>query len=223
MVRYAGSKSTPTYCCGRAAAAYAEPLCQHLSSGAVLDDWIAAQVLAAVQSAALEASLAAEADIERERGELLRHWQLRRERARYETDRAVPSVSSLRTRESAGPAQLERQWEESLRRQRQVDEEFERWRRSSPARLSADDRRGDPPGGGSAHRLAGGHDDARRAATDRPPSGGTDGLDRGPDGSSFEVQVTWVGGHEQRQTLSRRVRCYQQQSDYPRLVARCVN
>jgi predicted site-specific integrase-resolvase len=36
----------------------------------------------------------------------------------------------------------------------------------------------------------------------------------------FEVQVSWVGGHEQRQTLSRRVSCYQQQSDYPRLVAR---
>ena len=42
---------------------------------------VAGQLLAAVQPAALEASLAAVAGVERQRAELTRQWQLRRERA----------------------------------------------------------------------------------------------------------------------------------------------
>jgi DNA invertase Pin-like site-specific DNA recombinase len=221
MVRYSGSKPTPTYCCGRAAADYAEPLCQHLSSGAVLDDWIAGQVLAAVQPAALEASLAAEADIERERGDLLRHWQLRRERARYETDRASRQYQTCEPENRLVARELERQWEESLRRQRQLDEEFERWQRSSPARLSAEDR-------AAIRALAADLPAVWHAATTTPAERQrivrllVERIAVTVDKTSerFEVQVTWVGGHEQRQTLSRRVSCYQQQSDYPRLVAR---
>jgi hypothetical protein len=82
LVRYAGAKQAPAYCCGHAAADRAEPVCQHLSSGAVLDNWVAEQILAAVEPAALEASLAAEVQVEHERAQLLQHWQLRRERAR---------------------------------------------------------------------------------------------------------------------------------------------
>jgi hypothetical protein len=221
MVRYAGSKATPAYCCGRAAADYAEPVCQHLSSGAVLDDWIAAQVLAAVQPAALEASLAAEANIERERGDLLRHWQLRRERARYEMERASRQYHACEPENRLVARELERQWEESLRRQRQLDEEFERWQRSAPARLSADDR-------AAIRALAADLPTVWQAATTTPAERQriirllVERIAVTVDKTSerFEVQVSWVGGHEQRQTLSRRVSCYQQQSDYPRLVAR---
>ena len=48
----------------------------------------------AVEPAALEASLAAVAEVERERSELSRHWQLRRERAGIEVDRAAHTVDS---------------------------------------------------------------------------------------------------------------------------------
>lgn len=78
LVRYAGAKQAPAYCRGRAAADRAESVCQHLSSGAVLDNWVAEQILAAVEPAALEASLSAVAQVEHERAQLRQHWQLRR-------------------------------------------------------------------------------------------------------------------------------------------------
>ena len=80
LVRYGGPKNRPWYGCTRGASDYGEPLCQSLS-GPVLDDLVAQQILAAVEPAALEASLAAVAEVERERAELTRHWQLRLERA----------------------------------------------------------------------------------------------------------------------------------------------
>jgi hypothetical protein len=86
--RCPGRKYAYWYGCGRGGADYAEPLCQSLS-GPALDDLVAGQVLAAVAPAALEASLAAVADVQRQRADLTRHWQLRRERAGYEAERAA--------------------------------------------------------------------------------------------------------------------------------------
>jgi hypothetical protein len=80
LVRYGGPKNRPWYGCTRGMSDYAEPLCQS-RSGSVLDDLVAQQMLAAVEPAALEASLAAVAAVERERAELTKHWQLRLERA----------------------------------------------------------------------------------------------------------------------------------------------
>jgi hypothetical protein len=85
---YGGRKAAFWYGCGRGTADYAEPLCQSLS-GQVLDDLVASQILAAVEPAALEASLAAVAEVERERAALMQHWQLRLERAGYEAERAA--------------------------------------------------------------------------------------------------------------------------------------
>lgn len=87
-VRYSGPKNRPTYTCTRGSADYGEPSCQGLSNGTALDALVARQLLAAVEPAALEASLAAVAGVERQRAELIRQWQLRRERAAYEVDRA---------------------------------------------------------------------------------------------------------------------------------------
>lgn len=57
-VRYSGAKNRHSYNCSRGTASYGDPLCQSLS-GPVLDDLVAVRVLAAVEPAALEASLAA--------------------------------------------------------------------------------------------------------------------------------------------------------------------
>jgi hypothetical protein len=81
VVRYSGPKSLPTYNCSQGTSSDAEPLCQSLS-GPVLDELVARRIVAAVEPAALEASLAAVAEVARERSEWFRHWQLRRERAR---------------------------------------------------------------------------------------------------------------------------------------------
>src|SRR5205814_7475344 len=73
-VAYSGPASRLRYSCGRAMADYAEPLCQGLAGG-VLDDGVAAQVLAALEPAALELSVVAADDIEQERARLHRHGQ----------------------------------------------------------------------------------------------------------------------------------------------------
>ena len=88
VVRYSGPNGRLSYTCTRGSADYAEPLCQGLSNGAALDDLATGQLLAAVAPAALEASLAAVAEVERQRAELTRQWELRRERAAYDVDRA---------------------------------------------------------------------------------------------------------------------------------------
>jgi DNA invertase Pin-like site-specific DNA recombinase len=87
QVHYSGRKNTPSYACTRNCSDYGAPLCQSLS-GRSLDDLVAAQILQAVAPAALEASLAAVADIERERAGLRQQWVLKIERVRYEAERA---------------------------------------------------------------------------------------------------------------------------------------
>ena len=79
MVAYSGRASRLRYSCSRAMVEYAEPLCQGLA-GRVLDDLVAAQVLAVLQPAALELNLAAADDIEQERARLHRNWQQQLER-----------------------------------------------------------------------------------------------------------------------------------------------
>ena len=64
-VRYPGPRDRPSYTCTRGSADYAEPLCQTLSYGAALDELVTRELLAAVAPAALEASLAAVAGVER--------------------------------------------------------------------------------------------------------------------------------------------------------------
>src|SRR5262245_66381390 len=78
-----------SYTCTPGSADYAEPLCQGLSDASAPEELVAGQLLAAVQPAALEASLAAVAGVERQRAELTRQWQLRRERAAFDVERAA--------------------------------------------------------------------------------------------------------------------------------------
>ena len=102
-VRYSGPKNRQSYNCAHGSADYAEPLCQTVS-GLVVDDLVAREILAALEPAALEASLAAVAEVERERAELSRHWQLRRERAGYEVERAARQYQAWNPRTGWWPA-----------------------------------------------------------------------------------------------------------------------
>ena len=101
MVAYCGRASRLRYSCGRAMVDYAEPLCQSLA-GRVLDDLVAAQVLAALEPSALELSLAAADDLEQERTRLHRNWQQQLERARYEADRRGGNMTRSNRRIAGG-------------------------------------------------------------------------------------------------------------------------
>lgn len=218
--RYWGRKHTPGYTCARGSTDYAEPVCQSLS-GRVLDDLVAGQILQAVQPAALEASLAAVADVERERAELTRHWQLRLERIRYEVDRAGRQYQACEPENRLVARELERRWEESLRQQRQLEEEFDRWQRVAPPQLSAQDRRAiealasDLPALWRAETTTAA--DRKRIA--RLLLGRVTAIvDKGSE--RVDIELHWLGGAVGRHTLDRPVSRYDQQASHPRLVRR---
>jgi hypothetical protein len=219
-VRYCGKKNAPCYACVGSTSHCGDPLCQSLS-GQGLDDLVAGQILAAVEPAALEASLAAVADIERERAELMRHWELRRERARYDAERAARQYHTCEPENRLVARTLERNWEEALCRQRQLDEEFEAWQRSAPARLSAEDRE-------AIRALAADLPAVWCAATTTPADRQRVArllLERvtvivDKESERVYVHLRWAGGAEGEHTLHRPVQRYDRQAAYPRLVQR---
>lgn len=219
-VRYSGAKGRHSYNCSRTTSSYGDPLCQSLS-GPALDELIAGRVLAAVEPAALEASLAAVAGVERERAELARHWQLRRERAGYEADRTARQYQACEPENRLVGRELERRWEESLKSQRQLEEEYERWQRTSPGRLSPDDER-------AIRSLAGDLPAVWQAATTTP--GERQRIARlliervavrvDKASERVDVELHWVGGLAESHILSRPVKRYDLQASYPQLLAK---
>jgi hypothetical protein len=220
-VRYAGPRNCPTYACTRGASDYGEPLCQGLSNATAVEEWVARELLAAVEPAALEASLAAVAGVERERGELARQWQLRRERAAHAVDRAARQYQACEPENRLVARELERRWEDALKAQRQLGDEYDRFVRSAPAELSA-------TAVAAIRALAADLPAVWAAASTTPADRRRIArllLDRvviAVDRASERVDVTlhWVGGAVRSHTLTRPVARYRQQSDYPRLVAR---
>ncbi len=83
-----------------------------------LDALVAQQVLRALEPAALELSLRAVEDIERERERLHRHWKQRLERARYESQRMERQYEAVDPDNRLVACTLEARWEESLRNER---------------------------------------------------------------------------------------------------------
>ncbi|HVK15534.1 MAG TPA: recombinase family protein [Fimbriiglobus sp.] len=221
VVRYAGPKNHPSYTCTRGSADYGEPLCQGLSNGTALDELVARQLLAAVQPAALEASLAAVAGVERQRAELTRQWQLRRERAAIAVDRAARQYQACEPENRLVARELERRWEGALKAKRQLDDEYDRFVRSAPAELS-------DSALSSIRALAADLPAVWSAATTTPADRQRVArllLERvvvTVDKTSERVEVTlhWVGGVVRPHTITRPVMRYSQQSDYPRLVER---
>jgi hypothetical protein len=105
-----------------------------------LDDLIARLVLTALEPASLELSLGAGEDLRRERERLDRHWRQRLERARYEADRAGRQYQAVEPENRLVVRELERRWEQSLASVREVEEQYDRFRRDQPTELTPEDR-----------------------------------------------------------------------------------
>ncbi len=173
------------YACTRNVSDYAGPVCQSLR-GDGLDELVGRLVLAALEPAALELSLAAQADVERERQRLEEHWRQRLERSRYDAERAARQYHAVEPENRLVARELERRWEGTLLEQRKVEEEHDRFQRQQPAALSEGEREDSAgPGRRPARAVArgrverGGAEDGR-AAPDRAYGG--DGAGRSRDG-----------------------------------------
>jgi len=220
MVAYSGRASRLRYSCGRAMVEYAEPLCQGLA-GRVLDDLVAAQVLAALEPAALELSLAAADDVQQERARLHQNWQQQQERARYQAERARRQYDAVEPENRLVVRELERRWEEALKEQRRLEEEYARFARNQPEGLSASER-----------------EHIRALAQDLPAlwhAPGTTAADRQRiirllveevivtvrgESEWVDVTIRWAGGSSSSHELVRPVQRYQQMADYERMLNR---
>jgi DNA invertase Pin-like site-specific DNA recombinase len=220
VVNYNNAHNGLRYNCLHALVCYGEPECQSLSGGC-LDALVTGQVLVAMQPAALELHLAAVADMEQQRQRLHTNWQQRLERARYEAERAARQYGAVEPENRLVARELERRWEEALKEQNQIENDYEQFCAERPAQLSAAQR-----------------EQIRQLAQDIPrlwaaPS--TTPQDRQrivrllieritvevqDQSERVKVAICWAGGSVSQHELLRPVRSYEQLVDYPRLCVR---
>jgi DNA invertase Pin-like site-specific DNA recombinase len=217
---YSGKTSRLRYMCWRGAIDYGTPVCLSLS-GAPLDALVAEQVLQMLQPAALELSLAAEHTLQRDREHLETQWQQRLERAGYEAARAARQYQAVEPDNRLVARELERQWEQALRQEQQLQEAYRRFRQAQPPELTAQEREA-----------------IQRVAADVPSvwhAPDTTAKERQEivrivlqgvtvdiEGASEQGTVTlhWVGGMTSAHLLQRPVARYEQLSTYPVLLQR---
>ena len=196
-------------CCGLGAAA--------------VDDLVARQVLLALEPATLELSLKAIESVNRDRGRLQRHWQQRLERAGYEAQRAERQYNAVEPENRLVARGLERRWEEALRAERNVQEEYNRFLKDQPPRLDGDERARitataadvtalwNDPGTTAADRK-----EVVRLIVDRVE------VNVRPDSERTGVTVSWKGGLTTRHEIVRSVSRYESLSNYDRLIGRII-
>jgi DNA invertase Pin-like site-specific DNA recombinase len=130
---------TLRYDCQRRALDYAEPACCSLV-GEPLEQLVSAQILHVVTPASLELSQHAAEHTERERQAIDRQWQLRLERAQQDTDRAYRQYNAVEPENRLVGRSLESLWEKALLAQRALQEEYNRFQQTQPAKLTAAER-----------------------------------------------------------------------------------
>ncbi len=109
--------------------------CQRLIAKAV-DELVADLILEVVQPASLVISLEAAERIREERRRLYEHWEQRVERAAYSASLAQRQYDAVEPENRLVARELERRWEKALGEQRQIEEDFGRFKEEQPKELS---------------------------------------------------------------------------------------
>jgi DNA invertase Pin-like site-specific DNA recombinase len=185
----------------------------------VLDPVVERQLLRALSPAALELSVRAAEDVERERARLAELARQDLERARYEAERAGRQYDAVDPGNRLVAGELERRWEEALLHRRQVEEDHDRRMRERPPLLSAEERSRiaslatDLPVLWSAAASAD-RKEILRCLIERV----TVDVERMTE--YVTVTIRWAGGFLSRHELLRPVRRYDQMRDFPQLMSR---
>ena len=139
-LRYTGPNGDyPVYCCRADCDHSGGPLCQEVRALPV-DALIERLLLEALAPDRIALAIAALGQIEEEARHLDKQWALRRERARYEAERARRQYDAVEPENRLVARSLERTWEEKLRAAEAIEQEYVRWRRNEPLILSEADR-----------------------------------------------------------------------------------
>ncbi len=219
-VRYSGRRHRHTYICSRLMSDYGGEVCQQLA-GPPLDTLVSGWVLDALTSAALDLSLAAATNVERERADLVRLWEQRLERAAYDAERAARQYRHCEPENRLVARQLERDWEGALAAQQHLQEEYRRFEQQQPRLLSATEQAAirrlaeDIPALWAAETTTvAERKEIIRQAVERVVVDAEGASER------VRVRVTWVGGAQTAGELIRPVARLTQLSYYPQLCAR---
>ncbi len=215
-------QAKPYYSCVRHLHEGTEQVCFGLKAMAV-DELVEQQVLRALEPAALELSCQAMEDIQRDRARLDKHWRQRLERARYDAEDAHRRYRAVDPENRLVARSLEQRWEETLRAEREVRDDYDRFLREQPPQLSAEERA----------RIA-------ALASDLPSlwhAAGTTHQDRKElvrhlvervvvhvkkDSEYVDVTIHWRGGFSSQHEVVRPVQVYEQLRDFDKLMERIV-
>jgi hypothetical protein len=139
-LHYSGSHgSYPVYVCRADQDQHGGPRCQEVRAPGV-DAAVESLLLEALTPDRLALAMAALGELENEARALEHQWSLKRERARYEAERARRQYDAVEPENRLVARSLERVWEDKLRQVEQIEIEYESWRRQQPVSLAAADR-----------------------------------------------------------------------------------
>ena len=133
-------KRAPGYGCVYAYSRHGGATCQMMSSAGV-DAAVTELFLSAVSPAKLEIALQALEELEADRVEARKQWELQRQRADYEAELAQRRYEATDPANRLVAAELEAQWEEALRRREAVRREREAFERRQGAALGEADQK----------------------------------------------------------------------------------
>jgi DNA invertase Pin-like site-specific DNA recombinase len=140
-LRYSGEHGDfPVYTCMYAHNQMGEPRCQEVRALGI-DAEIERILLDALAPDKLAIALATLGQLEAEEAALRKQWDLRRERAHYEAERARRQYDVVEPENRLVARTLERLWEEKLRACEQLEQDYQGWLRQHQIVVSAEDRR----------------------------------------------------------------------------------
>ncbi|PHK93466.1 transposase [Pseudoroseomonas rhizosphaerae] len=139
-LRYSGPHGDfPLYQCSADQAQDGSPRCQEVRA-LLVDAEVERLLLEALAPDQIALAVAAIDDLDEDTRLLERQWALKRERARYEAERARRQYDTVEPENRLVARSLERVWEEKLRQVEVVEQEYEAWRRNQGAPISEADR-----------------------------------------------------------------------------------
>src|SRR5438132_4649023 len=133
------TRHEPHYTCNRHLLYAQEQMCYGLKSTEI-ERLVTQQALRSLEPAALELSMQALEDIAKDRARFDKNWQQSLKRARYEIDLAERRYRAVDPENRLVAATLEKSWNDALHKERQVQEDYDRFLRESPPRLTDQER-----------------------------------------------------------------------------------
>jgi len=217
--KYPGDKKPSYYCEEYWRTALNEP-CGRITAKA-LDDLVAREVLRALEPAAIDLSVRAIENVEQERKRLHDQWRQTLERAQHEVAKAERQYHTVEPENRLVARTLETRWEDALKKQRQVEENYHRFLARLPETLGSADRQRILSLSDSVVALwqaSGTSAQDRKQIVRCVVERVVVVTDRATELN--EITIVWQGGMTTQHQVTRPVGCYEQLKDYRRLTER---